>query len=133
MAEQLDRHVSYFRLDTGREICLDQLHIERSALGVLEGTFEIIRSCQLAAIPERAHHLFGGHIAFTMKPPPPEGELPTYVFFADLTSHEPVRDGIFSWLVACWFVDRLPTELVCHVSEAIRAIDWDELAIDGDY
>ena len=109
-----------------------QLHIQLSTLGVLEGRFEIIRYHVMESIPRRASDLFGSHAAFHMQPPQVD-ELPTYALFADLVSFEPIREGAFSQLVVCWFVDTLPSDLVSHVTDAVRTVDWDRLAVDGDY
>ena len=60
-------------------------------------------------------------------------ELPTYALFAALISFEPVRDGMFSDLVVCWFAERLPTDLLSHLVESVRHVDWNGFAADGDF
>ncbi len=132
MTNELERGRLRLALPSGREVSLRQLHVELSTLGVLEGRFEFIRQQVIEFAPRRAMGLFGADIGLCLMPPPP-GELPTYLFFADLVSFEPVHDGAFSSLAVCWFVDTLPADLVAHLAETLRAVDWDALAVDGDF
>ncbi|MGH9685159.1 MAG: hypothetical protein ACRD4S_16290 [Candidatus Acidiferrales bacterium] len=49
-----------FRLDSGREVRLEECHIERSALGWIEGSTEIIRADVIETLPKRLRKHFPG-------------------------------------------------------------------------
>lgn len=129
---ELELGRAYISLTSGCEVSIEQLHIELSTLGVLEGDFETIRDHVLERVPERAKKLFGSDIGLCVFPPMP-GELPTYLLFVSLISFKPVREGAFSHLVSCWFVETLPVDLVNHLTESVRTLHWDRLAVDGDF
>lgn len=121
----------YITIDSGRVVSIERIYIELSTLGVLEGNFNIIRKNVLEKIPNRAKALFQNMDILGDPATPSISELPTYVIFASLISFEPIKDGVFSSLLYWWMTNDLPTDLVTHIKEKIRAIDWDKYAGDG--
>ncbi|WP_213957116.1 hypothetical protein [Variovorax sp. dw_954] len=118
------------KLGSGRVVLVEQVHIELSTLGVLEGSFETVRQQVLADLPNRARTLFPGTAGLSIAPVG-AGELPVYTVFIALHSDEPLGDGDFSSLVHCWMTDQLPSDLPSHIEAAIRPIEWDRWAADG--
>ena len=85
MTQRLESGRIYFEVSSHRQVSFEQLHIELSTLGFLEGRFDVIRTKVIAGVPRRARQLFGEGIGLQVLPPP-DGELPTYLMFASLVS-----------------------------------------------
>jgi hypothetical protein len=81
----------WFLTASGRRVLLEQFHVERFALGVLEGRPDLIRRIQIERLPERIRELFPGRTAYLVVAPPVAGAgYPRYVLAAALESFEPV-------------------------------------------
>lgn len=122
-----------FRLECGREVVLEECHIERSALGWLEGSKEIIRVGVIDALPKRVRGQFAGDHYGVLVKPIPEGDLPMYVFMVSLTCYQTVGfdpDKDCSHLVVCWFGNDIETNLSALIAREIRSVDWDKHAVN---
>jgi hypothetical protein len=70
----------WFPTASGRRVLLEQFHVERFALGVLEGRPDLIRRIQIERLPERIRELFPGRTAYlVVAPPEPPLRHLTYV------------------------------------------------------
>lgn len=130
MSRSIEEGRIYIELTDGRRISLDEVHIQISTLGVLEGHFDAIRTNVLAGIEARARHLFGSQVGVFITYPAAE-ELPTYVIYASLVCFEPVIAGDLSSLVLAWFEDRLPRDIEQTIAERARLVNWANDAVDG--
>jgi hypothetical protein len=123
----------WYRTASGREVLLEQLHVQRFELGWLEGQAERIRERVLQELPDRARTLFPGTNGLLVKGLPPD-HYPRYTFLAELHSFQPINPGAdCSGLIVCWFGDRVPDNLDEAVAEALRDVAWEEHAADGWY
>lgn len=130
--QTLERGRLELQLVDGRKVTIEQIHIELTTLGVLEGRFEDIRKHVLAELPDRVRALFPGEWrAFSGHFDPPAHELPAYIISTSLISLEPVADGDFSSLVHSWLADELTGDLIEHIKSQIRSIPWESVATDG--
>lgn len=121
-----------FRLDCGREVDVEGLHITPSTIGYLEGSREYIRDPIIQRLPERVRQQFPGISGLFIKPVP-EGELPVHTFMVDLVCHEPVSDRTecMSMLTVCWLGDDIEASLPELIDSEIRSVEWDKYAVDG--
>jgi hypothetical protein len=66
-----------FRLDSGREVRLEECHIERSSLGWIEGSKDFIRAEVIKTLPKRIRKQFpGDYYGLLVKPIPEGGSMP---------------------------------------------------------
>ena len=72
-----------FKLDSGRTVSVESVHIENTYGGVLEGHPLIISRMILEHTPEELKHRYGDHVVFIK---PSEPLLPKYRFVVELTS-----------------------------------------------
>ncbi len=123
-----------YRLDCGREVSVEGCYISPSALGWLEGSKEAIRDMIIEQLPERARRHFPAENCGVFIKPVPDGELPVYAFMVDLVCYEPVSDPAndISSLVVCWLDDDIYTSLPEVIGNAIRSVEWDKYAVDGN-
>jgi len=121
-----------YRLDCGRDVFVEECHISLSTLGYFAGSGDAIRGVIVKRLPNRVMDQFPGHGGFLIKPVP-EGELPAYTFMVALVS-QPVSDTAadFSGLVVSWLCDDIETSLPEMIDREIRAIEWDEHAVDDN-
>jgi hypothetical protein len=129
--QKIDRGRIALQLASGREVGIEQIHIELTTLGVLEGRFEVIRECVLASLPDRVRAIFPGKEAFSGHFDPPANELPSYVISVSLISLEPIGNGDFSSLVHSWLADNLTGNLIDQIQNRVRSIPWESVATDG--
>jgi hypothetical protein len=123
-----------FRLDCGREVVLEQCHIELSALGWLTGHKDFIRAKVIEALPKRIRRQFPGDYYGVLIKPIPEGDLPVYVFMVSLQCHQTVGfdpEKDCSSLVVCWLGNDIETMLTEMISREIRSVDWEKYAVNG--
>lgn len=130
MEWHLRHRATRIELVSGRVVLVEQVHIELSTLGILEGKFESVRQQALSYLPNRAQALFPGALALNIAPIG-TNSLPLYTVFVGLHSDSPLGDGDFSSMVHCWMTDQLPTDLPGHIEENVRSIEWDRWAADG--
>lgn len=122
----------WFKLASGRDVLLEQFHVQSSALGFLEGSPERIRAEVLRNLPAEVSKRYGNTGLLLREPA--AGPLPAYAFFADLHSYEPVQPGAdCSHLVVCWFGDSLPESVRGVVASQLETLDWNKYAKDGQY
>ena len=123
-----------YRLDCGREVSVEGCYISPSALGWLEGSKEAIRDMIIEQLPERARRHFPAENCGVFIKPVPDGELPVYAFMVDLVCYEPVSDPAndISSLVVCWLDDDIYTSLPEVIGNAIRSVEWNKYAVDGN-
>jgi len=123
-----------FRSDCGREVRLEECHIERSALGWIEGSDELIRVDLIETLPTRARKQFPGDYYGLFIKPLPDGDLPLYTFMVSLHCHETVGvdpESDFSSLIVCWLGNTIGTNLSELIAREIRSVDWDKYAVNG--
>jgi len=121
-----------FTSSSGRKLFFEQLHIELSGLGFLEGKPELIRAEVLRMIPGRISRKYGNTGLLLREPP--AGQLPRFTFFAQLHSHAPIKPGFdCSSMVVVWFAEALPGHLATELAAQINGIDWERHAKDGNY
>lgn len=130
MEWHLSQRATRIELVSGRVVLVEQVHIELSTLGILEGKFESVRQQVLSDLPDRARALFPGAQGLNIAPIG-TNSLPLYTVFVALHSDLPLGDGDFSSMVHCWMTDELPTDLHGHIEENVRSIEWDRWAADG--
>ena len=117
-------------LASGRTVSLERLIIEDIYTGVTAGSPEELRQILIDIPLERVQALDDEEAPFYMIDPP-EGNMPRFAVVVELNSDRPVRDGDdgdCSDLNVCWFVDEFPTDILAHVSEMIKDLDWDGYA-----
>jgi hypothetical protein len=117
-------------LATGRTLSLERLIIEDIYTGVTAGSPEELRQILIDIPQERVEALDDEDAPFYMIEPP-EGDMPRFAVIVELNSDKPVRDGDVddcSDLNVCWFTDEFPIDIVAHVSEMIKDLDWDGYA-----
>jgi hypothetical protein len=121
-----------YRLQCGRDVRVEECYISLSALGYLAGGRDAIRDDVVKRLPEWVRAQFPGDHGILIKPAP-EGKLPTYTFMAVLVCSRPVSDPAAdcSSLVVCWLGDDLETPLRKLIEREIRAVEWDQYAVDG--
>jgi hypothetical protein len=121
----------WYRTASGREVLLEQLHVQRFELGSLEGKPERIRDRVLQELPGRARALYPGTPGLLVLGPPPD-HYPRFTFLAELHSFQPVHpDADCSRLIVCWFGDQVPVNLDEVVAQNLRHVAWEEHAADG--
>jgi CheY-like chemotaxis protein len=124
-----------YRLDCGRSVSVEGCYISPSTLGWLEGSKEAIRDKIIEQLPERAQEQFPwGRTNGVVVKPVPDGELPVYAFMVHLVCYEPVSDpdNDLSSLVVCWLDDNISTSLPELIGNAIRSVEWNKYAVDGN-
>jgi hypothetical protein len=128
----IPHHRLEYRLDSGREVSVEEIRITPSTLGYLAGSKDAIRAEVIKRHPERVREQFPGHGAFLIKPIR-EGALPAFIIIVVLVS-QPVCDPAadFSSLVFSWLSDDLDSSLPELIGREIQGIPWDKLAVDGN-
>jgi len=60
--------------------------------------------------------------------------MPVYAFMVHLVCYEPVSDpdNDLSSLVVCWLDDDICTSLPELIGNAIRSVEWNKYAVDGN-
>jgi hypothetical protein len=120
----------WYRTASGREVLLEQLHIQRFELGGPGEQPERIRARVLQELPGQARALFGGTNGLLVEGPPPD-HYPRFTFLAELHSFQPVQPGAASsGLVLCWFGDGVPVNLDEALADAVRHVAWEQHAAD---
>ena len=123
-----------FRLDCGRDMFLEACHIERSALGWIEGSDDIIRSHLVENLPEIVRRNFPGEYYGLLIKPIPEHDLPAYIFMVSLVCYETVGvdpENDFSPLIVCWLGGDIQANLSELIAHEVRSVDWDKHAVNG--
>ena len=114
----------------GYAVKLEQLEVELSLLGYLEGDPLYIREKILNEdIPRRFKNETRGLIVRV----PPPAPLPEYAIFLHLMSNQLVSQELYmdySVLVMVWFQDELPVDLPLAIQEQIGEILWKAHAKD---
>ena len=124
-------HDASFKLPSGRDVSLQQLHIRVSELGFLVGSPARIRAEVLHSLPAEITRRYGP--GFLLREPPP-GRLPAYTFFAELVSHQPLSPGAdCSRLVVCWFGNMLPQSIRAAIDSELQSLEWEKHASDFSY
>jgi hypothetical protein len=122
----------WFKLNSGRSVLLQQFHVRATALEILEGSADWIRTEVLRKLPVEVSKRYGN--TGLLLRAPAAGPLPGYTFFADLYSYEPIQPGFeCSRLVVCWFGDNLPESVRSAVASQLETLDWNIYAKDGRY
>jgi uncharacterized protein (TIGR02996 family) len=124
----------WYRTAAGREVYLDQLHVQRFGLGWMEGRAELIRARVLETLPQRARQIYPGNngLLITEVPRETEGPYPRWIFLAELLSFEPVHPPAHcSGLIVVWFGDEVAVDLDDLVAENLRDVVWEDHAADG--
>jgi hypothetical protein len=115
---------------SGREVLLEQLHVQRFELGGPEEQPERIRERVLQELPGRARSLYGGVNGLLVMGPPPD-HYPRFTFLAEFHSFQPVNpDAASSGLVVCWFGDGVPVNLDELLANVLRDVAWETHAAD---
>jgi hypothetical protein len=101
-----------YSLDSGREVRLEECHIERSGLGWIEGSKHFIRAEVIKTLPKRIRKQFPSDYYGLLVKPIPNGDLPLYTFMVSLHSHETIPrmtfqvSLFFGWEIrlrqTCW-------------------------------
>ena len=123
-----------FRLDSGREVRLEECCIARSGLGWIEGSKDLIRADLIETLPSRIRKKFPGDYYGLLVKPIPEGDLPLYTFMVSLHCQEIVGvdpESDFSSLIVCWLGNTIETNLYELIAREIRSVDWDKFAVNG--
>jgi hypothetical protein len=119
-----------FMLDSGREVCLEQLFFSSTTVNVLMGDRRSIRAAVLRALPDTIRSVFWDCKATLILTPDGEG-LPRYLFIAHLSCADSVpgqESGDYSRLLVAWFQNDLAGSLVDLAHRALRTLDWDRHA-----
>jgi hypothetical protein len=121
----------WYRTASGREVLLQQLHVQRFELGGLEGKPERTRDRVLQELPNRAHTLYPGDNGLLIKELRPDC-YPRFTFLAELHSFQPVHpEADCSGLIVCWFSDQVPVNLDELVAQSLRDVVWEDHAVDS--
>lgn len=128
----------WFATASGRRVLLEQFHLERFTLGVLEGKPEVIRRIKLERLPERLRRQFPGNVGQLILAPPPAIDVmvPEWLLIAALHSLDPVAnntDADCSSLVVAWFSQSLPDDLPGMLRYVLGGVKWEAHAVDGWY
>jgi uncharacterized protein (TIGR02996 family) len=124
----------FYRTASGREVWLEQFHVQRFDLGYLEGKPERIRSHVLERLPERAREVFPSNNGLFINEAPPGEQgaaYPKFIFLAELCASPLSPANDCSSLIVVWFGERLTVNLDELIAEQIRDVAWDEHAVDG--
>jgi hypothetical protein len=123
-----------YRLNCGRDVLVEEIRITPSTLGYIAGSKDTLRAEVIKRLPDRAFEQFPGRDGLLIKPVP-ERELPAYTFMVSLVCSQPVSDPAsdFSSLVVCWLTDDIETSLPEMIEREIRAIEWDQCAVDDNF
>lgn len=139
---QLPSGTTLYQLDSGRLVSIEEISIENTFRGVLEGDPIFISRIIWQQTPERLLREFGENILI-VKPP---GEiLPRYRFVVGLHS-DSLPDELrwrldcvpnkppgeyhwdFSFATVCWFQHDLNENLVECVYRGVKGLDWEKYA-----
>jgi hypothetical protein len=119
-----------FKLDSGRQIAIEQFFFQSTATGFLEGSPRAISKHVLEHLPNTIRTLFWDTQA-TLILKPAEEFLPAYTFIAHLQCMDCVpngESGYYSRLLVAWFHDDIDATPVRLAHKALRKIDWDQHA-----
>ncbi len=123
----------HYRLSSGREVSLSQLHVHHAAPTFLLGTPQIIHRKVLKGLPSLVARLFRRDSAFVLHSAP-ACPLPRYLFLAEFVSGEAVRPrSDFSDLVVVWFANEVPKDLGRCIAGLLREVDWESHAVDRQW
>ena len=114
-------------LASGRIVSLERLIIEDIYTGVTAGSPEELRQILIDIPLERVQALDDEDAPFFMIDPV-DGDMPRFGVIVELNSDKPVRDGDdgdCSDLNVCWFADGFTRDILAHVSDMVRDVDWD--------
>lgn len=130
-------HGMRFVLDCERTVDVDAVLVERTYAGLLYGRPRAHHNAEIVGRAKTATRGIWGKRRTHVVPPaidasdPAHPALPPVCVSAWLVCHEPIAEGAGSSLVCVWFrgeLDDAPLEQVIY--EAIRGLQWDELAED---
>jgi len=114
-------------LTSGRTVSLERLIIEDVYTGVTAGSPEELRQILIDIPLERVQTLDGEDAPFYLIEPP-AGAMPRLAVIVELNSDKPVQngdEGDCSDLNVCWFTDEFPSDILAHIAEKVRDVDWD--------
>ncbi len=118
---------------SGRSVTIDQLLVQRSDLGFLEGEEALIRAQVIQDVAKNARRHFGEGSGFHLQYPNTD-YLPEFLVIADLSCLDPVTKGAdCSSLLFAWFTDSPFSEHAQELIERLVVFDWEHHAVDGYY
>src|SRR4051812_15594980 len=126
-------HDGRYRTTSGREVLLEQVHIERFDLGY-DGQGEFIRARVLERLPDRARRLFPSNNGLLIREAAKgeHGAYPRFIVLVEFHSFEPVgSQADCSGLIVVWFVESMPTNLHELIATELGRVVWEDHAVDG--
>ena len=111
------------------EVSANDIQIYETYSSFLEGRKELmslrIKSKITSILEEMIYSYEGVYIEL------PEGELPDYRICARLKSYSGVKDGDYSCLFACWFIENIDETVPNILKQAVSKIIWKDVAKDN--
>jgi hypothetical protein len=117
-----------FKLASGRDVNLEEFHVQITGLGYLQGRPSL--QDVLRELPANVSRIFGTDRPLLVHEPPP-GPLPSYTLYAWLNSSPLHPEADCSILIVCWFDNNLPESVRSCVASQLATLDWDSHAKDA--
>jgi len=119
-----------FKLDSGRQIEIEEFFLRSTATGCIEGSPGSISKHVLEHLPKVIRTLFWDTKA-TLILKPAQEFLPAYTFIAHLQCMDCVPNGdsgYYSRLLVAWFHDDIRATPVRIAHRSLKKLDWDQHA-----